>query len=532
MFEVNNFISPSSFVLSGVASAFPDERKFACRRNIAEPLPLSSVDTPHKVNAFKKSEELRSEIIAVKSLGRPNNLTMPRRPLSAYNIFFQLERRRMIEEGEEREFTMEDAEELLEQQRIIRKLPKPKRLHRKTHGKVSFKEMARSIADKWKVLNPSSLQMFEQCAESEKKIYLQEKNEVKARQQAANKLAAEAEKTRPKIVEDTSKVCMERSDLQEDKYNFSRHEVSCVPGMRTISDNDDSESSMYRKRHEIWSRMMMFRLRQAQLMKMKQIAMQKHMLRRNKNKYQKKKKLEKYVNSFHDDSQYPNSLPIYPLHTPSPSLQRTSCNYPSNVIDQYDLEDDCKMDFDDQYDEYDDDDNEEHDYDEDDCEDTYTNNVYNFQDIRDDESHMASRGGSNTARPTTRNNTEPLPNQNHEGISQSSQEEQQLDHQQQMLRKQIIRRQQMQLLCKQQYEQKMQRFRRMQMISLMRSTDKTRQYENISQAFVNRKDSNTEYAAKLSSDASFCDMSENGDHDYSARLVDDPIPIEIGNGGV
>lgn len=59
------------------------------------------------------------------------------RPLSGYNIFFILHRKRIVDgelQDDDRVITIEEVKECMENQMIVRNLSQPKRLHRKTHG--------------------------------------------------------------------------------------------------------------------------------------------------------------------------------------------------------------------------------------------------------------------------------------------------------------------------------------------------------------------------------------------------------------
>jgi hypothetical protein len=82
----------------------------------------------------------------------------PNRPLSAYNLFFRKERALMLGDDVEKA----DPEK------------GKKRVHRKTHGKIGFAQMARIIGAKWKTLPEEEKSEFEEVAGKEKKRYSEE----------------------------------------------------------------------------------------------------------------------------------------------------------------------------------------------------------------------------------------------------------------------------------------------------------------------------------------------------------------------
>lgn len=112
----------------------------------------------------------------------------PKRPLSAYNLFFQHEREKIIAS------TVAPPEpELSEAQ-----AKKRRRRHRKTHGKISFADLAKTIGGKWKALDSASRSVFEARAKSEKNRYNRELAVWnKARQAKASGLLENQVKTPP-----------------------------------------------------------------------------------------------------------------------------------------------------------------------------------------------------------------------------------------------------------------------------------------------------------------------------------------------
>jgi hypothetical protein len=117
----------------------------------------------------------------------------PKRPLSAYNLFFQLERERLVTGDDQKNVLLEDISAICDQH----KQKKAKRKHRKTHGKIGFADLARTIAGKWRNLKPPVKAMYEGCAATEKVRYQKEVAEwvkiqaAKAKEEAAKEISDE-----------------------------------------------------------------------------------------------------------------------------------------------------------------------------------------------------------------------------------------------------------------------------------------------------------------------------------------------------
>ena len=89
----------------------------------------------------------------------------PKRPLSAYNLFFKHEREKILAETP------------------VRSEGKPRR----SHGKIGFGCLARTIADKWKNIDDETRDYFEDLAAEDKARYKQEKKRWKKAKTRENK---------------------------------------------------------------------------------------------------------------------------------------------------------------------------------------------------------------------------------------------------------------------------------------------------------------------------------------------------------
>jgi hypothetical protein len=103
-------------------------------------------------------------------------LTKPKRPLSAYNLFFR------------------DQRGLLLDNLPTRGDDKPKR----SHGKIGFKDLARTIAARWKDIAPDEKERYESIAAEGREKYLKRAKEWKKQQKKLGKVAKRQQKNASK----------------------------------------------------------------------------------------------------------------------------------------------------------------------------------------------------------------------------------------------------------------------------------------------------------------------------------------------
>jgi HMG-box domain len=122
--------------------------------------PATRADLPHAAN------------VGLAETADAGDINKPKRPLSAYNFFFKMERAEILKE-------LPDV--------TAEKKP------RRSHGKIGFKELATRISTKWKSLPPDVRYRFDQMAALDKKRYLSEKKQWKGAKKGTPTNAASIE---------------------------------------------------------------------------------------------------------------------------------------------------------------------------------------------------------------------------------------------------------------------------------------------------------------------------------------------------
>ena len=123
----------------------------------------SSSDT--QINKTNKSNMVHPTSKPTKD--KIGNLNKPKRPLSAYNIFFRHERANILgiplKESHDDKF-----------------ITARKRRHVKGHGKISFSDLGKLIGQRWKNLKPDEMQVYQDLASKEKIEYEQMMEEYRS----------------------------------------------------------------------------------------------------------------------------------------------------------------------------------------------------------------------------------------------------------------------------------------------------------------------------------------------------------------
>lgn len=122
---------------------------------------------------------------ANRSRKKPKN--KPKRPLSAYNIFFKEERERILDEIPDGMATFSSTSSLLASHEDRKP---PRRGKNKPHGKIGFQSLAKEVGRRWKNLVPERMEIYKEKANADSARYKQEM-EAYVRNRAIEKRANE-----------------------------------------------------------------------------------------------------------------------------------------------------------------------------------------------------------------------------------------------------------------------------------------------------------------------------------------------------
>jgi len=155
--------------------------------------------------------KLNKDIAATATLSK----NKPKRPLSAYNIFFKEERERMIEEAQYKSSNKDFAEINVGDRETVKR-------RKKNHG-IGFEEMAKEIGKRWKKIDAEVRAEYENKAKDDKKRYKTELELHKEKRLSELEAAREelestvSEETRMKYLKSSGEMDLKRKATRKKK---------------------------------------------------------------------------------------------------------------------------------------------------------------------------------------------------------------------------------------------------------------------------------------------------------------------------
>ena len=159
----------------------PHNTRYKDKATSASPSIIASKHSPPSSKSKPKSKSMSSSPSSSSSTSASGSLNKPKRPLSAYNLFFKHARDEMLASTASSGSTAYDHSKhatTLQSPSARRDLSK--RGRPPPHRKIGFAEMARQIGAQWKALEGDRREHFESLARVDKQRYLQEMEAWKA----------------------------------------------------------------------------------------------------------------------------------------------------------------------------------------------------------------------------------------------------------------------------------------------------------------------------------------------------------------
>lgn len=139
---------------------------------------------------------------------------MPKRPLSAYNIFFKEERARILDDIPA-PLGYPGPEEQPEEERVGEAAERRGSGPRPPHGKIGFENLAKTIGKRWKSLEPDRLAHYKKLASEDMERYKRQMDEYHQAQAEKRRIEEEEEGKRKREETKNQQVQNEKEQMRE-----------------------------------------------------------------------------------------------------------------------------------------------------------------------------------------------------------------------------------------------------------------------------------------------------------------------------
>lgn len=167
---------------SSAANSSPSSRRKKGRNRHSQNAQSDVFDPNSSRNtavALPGTSSIMSEVISTSTRKMKDDKDRPKRPLTAYNLYFKEERTKLLAE---RQHEGTEANEEKDNDGPHTSEGTKKKRRKVPHGKMGFEEMARTIAERWRNIDKERLAEFDRKAEESRKQYKEAMKEYNKRE--------------------------------------------------------------------------------------------------------------------------------------------------------------------------------------------------------------------------------------------------------------------------------------------------------------------------------------------------------------